>query len=165
MILDIEEFPWFAVMLKHYGREKGLEYMKRLARQEIMMGRGRTTQAQLISAGERAIGIALNSSSVINIKTHGAPIDWTILDPYYAKPNMLMLARHAPHPHAVALLIDWTPSEERPVFTGDLRLRGSSKGCEAERSGFIGKGEFFRRSRLHRSYPRGDFRSIFTSGR
>ena len=39
-------------------------------------------------------------------------IDWAILDPYYAKPNMLMLARHAPHPHAAALLIDWTLSEE-----------------------------------------------------
>jgi len=74
MILDVEEFPWFAVLLKHYGREKGLEYMKRLAKQDILMGRGRTTQAQLISAGERAIGIALNSSSVIDIKTRGAPL-------------------------------------------------------------------------------------------
>jgi ABC-type Fe3+ transport system substrate-binding protein len=25
---------------------------------------------------------------------------------------MMMLARHAPHPHAAALLIDWTLSEE-----------------------------------------------------
>jgi iron(III) transport system substrate-binding protein len=120
MILDIEEFPWFAVLLKHYGREKGLEYMKRLAKQEILMGRGRTTQAQLISAGERAIGIALNSSSVIEFKTHGAPIDWSILEPYYAKPNMLMLARHAPHPHAAAVLIDWTLSEEGQSLLASL---------------------------------------------
>src|SRR4029450_13844342 len=127
MSLDIEEFPWFAVMLKHYGREKGLGYMKRLAKQEILMGRGRTTQAQLISAGERALGIALNSSSVVDFKTRGAPLDWTILDPYYAKPNMLLLARHAPHPHATALLIDWTLSEE-----GQSLLAASGYGVARE---------------------------------
>jgi iron(III) transport system substrate-binding protein len=112
LILDTEEFPWFAVLIKHLGKDKGLEYMKRLARQDILMARGRTAQVQLIIAGERSVGIALNSSSVVDFKAQGAPIDWTILDPYYAKPNMIMLARHAPHPHAAALLIDWTLSEE-----------------------------------------------------
>jgi iron(III) transport system substrate-binding protein len=112
LILDTEEFPWFAVLIKHLGKDKGLEYMKRLARQDILMARGRTAQVQLIRAGERSVGIALNSSSVVDFKAQGAPIDWTILDPYYAKPNMIMLARHAPHPHAAALLIDWTLSEE-----------------------------------------------------
>ncbi len=112
MILDTEEFPWFAVLLKHLGREKGLDYMKRLAKQDVLLSRGRTNQVQLILAGERSIGIALNSSSVVDFKNQKAPIDWTILDPYFAKPNMVMLARHAPHPHAAALLIDWTLSEE-----------------------------------------------------
>ena len=112
LILDTEEFPWFAVMIKHLGKDKGLEYMRRLARQDILMARGRTAQVQLIIAGERSVGIALNSSSVVDFKAQGAPIDWTILDPYYAKPNMMMLARRAPHPHAAALLIDWTLSEE-----------------------------------------------------
>jgi iron(III) transport system substrate-binding protein len=98
--------------MKHLGKDKGLEYMRRLAKQDILMARGRTAQVQLILAGERSVGFALNSSSVIDFKTQGAPIDWTILDPYYAKPNMMMLARHAPHPHAAALLIDWTLSEE-----------------------------------------------------
>jgi iron(III) transport system substrate-binding protein len=110
--LDTEEFPWFAVLIKHLGKDKGLEYMRRLAKQDVLMARGRTAQVQLIIAGERSVGIALNSSSVIDFKAQGAPIEWTILDPYYAKPNMMMLARHAPHPHAAALLIDWTLSDE-----------------------------------------------------
>jgi iron(III) transport system substrate-binding protein len=112
LILDTEEFPWFAVLIKHMGNDKGLDYMRRLAKQDILMARGRTAQVQLIIAGERSVGVALNSSSVVDFKAQGAPIDWTILDPYYAKPNMMMLARHAPHPHAAALLIDWTLSEE-----------------------------------------------------
>ena len=143
MILDIEEFPWFAVMLKHLGREKGLDFMKRLARQDVMMGRGRTTQAQLISAGERAIGIALNSSSVVELKSQGAPLDWTILDPYYAKPNMLMLAKHAPHPHAAALLIDWTLSEEGQSLLASLGYIVARKGVKQTTPSLLEKESFF----------------------
>ncbi len=168
MILDIEEFPWFAVMLKHYGREKGLEYMKRLAKQEILMGRGRTTQAQLISAGERAIGIALNSSSVIEFKTHGAPIDWTTLDPYYAKPNELMLAKHAPHPHAAALLIDWTLSEEGQSLLTSLGYVVARKGVKQSIPALLEKESFFADpdfiGPILEDTGR-DFRSVFTSGR
>jgi iron(III) transport system substrate-binding protein len=168
MILDIEEFPWFAVMLKHYGREKGLDYMKRLAKQEILMGRGRTTQAQLISAGERALGIALNSSSVVDFKTRGAPLDWTILDPYYAKPNMLMLARHAPHPHAAALLIDWTLSEEGQSLLAGLGYVVARKGVKQslpallEKESFLADPDFI--GPILEETGR-DFRNVFTGGR
>ena len=168
MILDVEEFPWFAVLLKHYGREKGLEFMRRLARQEILMGRGRTTQAQLISAGERAIGIALNSSSVLEFKTRGAPIDWTVLDPYYAKPNMLMLARHAPHPHAAALLIDWTLSEEGQALLANLGYVVARKGVKQsvpallEKESFLADPEFI--GPILEETGK-DFRNVFTGGR
>jgi iron(III) transport system substrate-binding protein len=168
MILDIEEFPWFAVLLKHYGREKGLDYMRRLAKQDILMGRGRTTQAQLISAGERAVGIALNSSSVLDFKNHGAPIDWTILNPYYAKPNMLMLARHAPHPHAAALLIDWTLSEEGQSLLASLGYVVARKGVKQsvpallEKESFLADPDFI--GPILEETGR-DFRNVFTGGR
>jgi iron(III) transport system substrate-binding protein len=168
MILDIEEFPWFAVLLKHYGREKGLDYMRRLAKQDIQMGRGRTTQAQLISAGERAVGIALNSSSVVDFKTRGAPIDWTILDPYYAKPNMLMFARHAPHPHAAALLIDWTLSDEGQSLLANLGYVVARKGVKQSSPALLEKESFladpdFIGPILEETGK--DFRSVFTGGR
>jgi len=168
MILDIEEFPWFAVLLKHYGREKGLDYMRRLAKQDIQMGRGRSTQAQLISAGERAIGIALNSSSVLDFKTRGAPLDWTILDPYYAKPNMLMFARHAPHPHAAALLIDWTLSDEGQSLLASLGYVVARKGVKQsvpallEKESFLADPDFI--GPILEETGR-DFRSVFTGGR
>ncbi len=112
MFLDNEAYEWFAVLLKHLGREKGLQYMRRLAKQDISMQRGRTGQTQLLMAGERPIGIVLSGHNVLDFKDRGAPIDWAILDPYFSQANMIMLARHAPHPHAAALLIDWSLSEE-----------------------------------------------------
>lgn len=168
MILDVEEFPWFAVLLKHYGREKGLDYMKRLTRQDILMGRGRTTQVQLISAGERAVGIALNSSSVLEFKNRGAPIDWTVLDPYYAKPNMLMLARHAPHPHAAALLIDWTLSDEGQSVLASQGYVVARKGVKQsvpallEKESFLADPDFI--GPILEETGK-DFRAIFTGGR
>lgn len=112
MFLDDEAFEWFAVLIKHFGKEKGLQYMRRLAQQELSMQRGRTGQTQLLVAGERAIGIGLSGHTVLDLKDRGAPIGWVALDPYFSQANMLMLARHAPHPYAAALFIDWGLSEE-----------------------------------------------------
>ena len=112
MFLDDEAYEWFAVLLKHMGREKGLQYMRGLAKQELRMVRGRTAQSQLLGAGERPLAIALSGHTVLDLKARGAPIDQVILDPYLAQANKLMLARHAPHPHAAALFIDWSLSEE-----------------------------------------------------
>jgi iron(III) transport system substrate-binding protein len=112
MFLDDEAYEWFAVLLKHMGRDKGLQYMRSLAKQDLRMVRGRTAQSQLLSAGERPLAIVLSGHTVLDLKARGAPIDHAILDPYFAQANKLMLARHAPHPHAAALFIDWSLSEE-----------------------------------------------------
>jgi iron(III) transport system substrate-binding protein len=112
MFLDDEAYEWFAVLLKHMGREKGLQYMRNLAKQDIRMVRGRTAQSQLLSAGERPLALVLSGHTVLDLKARGAPIEPVILDPYFAQANKLMLARHAPHPHAAALFVDWSLSEE-----------------------------------------------------
>ena len=112
MFLDDEAYEWFAVLLKHFGREKGLQYMRNLAKQDLRMVRGRTAQSQLLAAGERPLAIVLSGHTVWELKTKGAPLEGVILDPYFAQANELMLARHAPHPYAAALFIDWALSEE-----------------------------------------------------
>ncbi len=112
MFLDDEAYEWFAVLLKHMGREKGLQYMRNLAKQDLRMVRGRTAQSQLLSAGERPLALVLSGHTVLDLKARGAPIEHVILDPYFAQANKLMLSRHAPHPHAAALFVDWSLSEE-----------------------------------------------------
>jgi iron(III) transport system substrate-binding protein len=112
MFLDDEAYEWFAILLKHMGRDKGLRYMRNLAKQDLRMVRGRTAQSQLLSAGERPLAIVLSGHTVLDLKARGAPIDQAIVDPYFAQSNEIMLARHAPHPHAAALFIDWALTEE-----------------------------------------------------
>ncbi len=112
IFLDTEDFEWFTVLLDQFGREKGLRFMKKLVKQDLSLRRGRTLQTQLLLAGERYMAVALHAHSVLDFKEKGAPIDWTILDPYFAKVNVITLIRNAPHPYAAALYIDWSLSEE-----------------------------------------------------
>jgi iron(III) transport system substrate-binding protein len=112
MFLDDEAYEWSAVLQKHRGRDKALQYMRALAQQDLRMVRGRTAQSQLLAAGERPIAIVLSGHTVLDMKARGAPIEQAILDPYFAQANKLMMARRAPHPHAAALFYDWALSEE-----------------------------------------------------
>jgi iron(III) transport system substrate-binding protein len=112
MFLDNEAYEWLAVMEKHLGKEKALAYMKNIVKQDIRLTRGRTAQSQLIVAGERPIGIILSGHTVLDLRAAGAPINLVALDPYFAQANKLMLARHAPHPHAAQLFIDWALSAD-----------------------------------------------------
>ena len=45
MFLDDESYEWFAVLLKQIGRDKGLQYMRNLAKQDLRMVRGRPRRA------------------------------------------------------------------------------------------------------------------------
>lgn len=112
MFLDNEAFDWFAVLLKFYGRDKGLQFMRNLAKQDLTLIRGRTAAAQLLVAGEKPIAIVQSGNTMLDYKAKGAPVDLSILDPYMALANYIMLAKQAAHPHAAALLIDWSLSEE-----------------------------------------------------
>ncbi|MBI4524898.1 MAG: extracellular solute-binding protein [Deltaproteobacteria bacterium] len=112
MFLDNEPYDWFAVLLRHFGKERGLQYMRNLAKQDLVLIRGRTAQSQLLVAGERPIAIVLSGHTVLDLKANEAPIDWVGLEPFFSSANYIMLGRRAPHPHAGALFVDWALSEE-----------------------------------------------------
>ena len=42
-----------------FGRDKGIQYMRNLAKQDLRMVRGRTAQSQLLAAGERALAMCV----------------------------------------------------------------------------------------------------------
>lgn len=168
MFLDNEAFDWFAVLLKQFGREKGLQFMRALAKQDVTLIRGRTAQAQLLVAGEKPIAIVQSGNTMLDYKAKGAPVDLSILDPYMALSNYIMLAKHAPHPHAAALFIDWSLAEEgQQLMTsyGRVILR---KGVKQrfpelmEKEPFLTDAEF-----LGPMLEEGarEFRQIFTGGR
>jgi len=49
MFFDDEAYEWSAVLQKHWGRDKAVQYMRALAKQDLRMLRGRTQQSQLLA--------------------------------------------------------------------------------------------------------------------
>ena len=72
---------WFAGMLQILGQERGLKYMRDLAKQQPSPREGHELLAQLVVAGEGVFDINIPASSVERMKERGAPIDWTALGP------------------------------------------------------------------------------------
>ncbi len=111
VILDTEDFPWFNGLLSHWGRDKGLGYFSRLAQQDLTFHRGSRLRIQLIIAGEAPLTIAYGSHAH-DYASKGAPIGWITLQPVVFNVNSISLAKHAPHPNAAKLFIDFLFSKE-----------------------------------------------------
>lgn len=124
MSLGTEDYDWFSVMLDHMGKDKGLEYMKALAKQNLHMpGSSSVMRVQLLLGGESAIAVAARGRRVAELKSKGAPIDFRIFDPYAGEPDLLALMQRSPNPHAAILFYDWLISQEGQSKMSDLTGR------------------------------------------
>src|SRR5258705_470608 len=79
---------------------------------------GYTLQAQLLAAGEVEIVPWSHLQRPLLMADSGAPLGMGFLEPVVSKAQVLLLARRAAHPHAAALFIDWSLSEEGQAFVG-----------------------------------------------
>ncbi len=112
LMMEGTKADWFAGMLQIMGQERGLKYMRDLARQKPMLREGHALLAQLVAAGEGAIDINIPASSVDRLKEKGAPIDWTALGVAPAIMVGIGLSTEAPHPNAGKLFINFMLSRE-----------------------------------------------------
>ncbi len=124
MSLGTEDYEWFGVVLDRMGKDKGLEYMRALAKQDLHMpGSSSVMRVQLLLGGESSIAVAARGRRVAEFKSKGAPIDFRLFDPYGAEPDLLALMQHSPHPHAGVLFYDWLLSQEGQSKMSDLTGR------------------------------------------
>jgi iron(III) transport system substrate-binding protein len=131
MNLGTEEYDWFSVMLDSMGQEKGLAYMKALAKQDLHLpGPSSRMRVQLMLAGESAIALAARGRRVVDFKEQGAPVDFRIFDPYAGEPNSLAIMARAPHPHAAILFTDYLLSQEGQVMLASIPRLSIRKGVK-----------------------------------
>jgi iron(III) transport system substrate-binding protein len=108
--MDSRPYEWFGTMLKAMGEEKGLAYMRALAKQTELRS-GRTLLAQLVAAGEFKGALTAYSQTFEVLKPSGAPVDWVYLNPVFANIHPTGIAVKAPHPNAARLFIDFVLSK------------------------------------------------------
>jgi iron(III) transport system substrate-binding protein len=104
---------WFAWILQIMGKDKGLNYMRALAKQNPAIRREpRAMRTQLLVAGEAEMDLDSTYTVLLPLIKKGAPIDWTTLGPALINTTAYGLAVRAPHPNAAKLFIDFALSKE-----------------------------------------------------
>jgi ABC-type Fe3+ transport system substrate-binding protein len=105
------------------GEEKGLEYLKKLAAQDIRMV-GATARLVLdqVIAGEYEVGVSMSVSDVADSMAKGAPVMGVLPEPVLSQTTTVQFVKGAPHPHAAALFIDFLASKDG----GQQQLRDGS---------------------------------------
>jgi len=119
--LDTEAYGMFEGLKGAWGKEKALDYFRKLAAQEPVLKRGNTERVQLAAAGEYPLIIAYNQT-IQRMTSRGAPIDWVALEPAVTQVNPVMIGAKAPHPNAARLFYDFIISKE-----GQEMLRGMQR--------------------------------------
>ncbi|HYL24112.1 MAG TPA: extracellular solute-binding protein [Burkholderiales bacterium] len=112
LAIDESDVEWYAAMLDYWGRDKGLGYMRALARQQPQQRRGHQLLTRLLVAGDFPLAL-VHASEIDQERQDGAPVDWVrTLDPVITSPSHVAIAAKAPHPAAARLFVDFLLSEE-----------------------------------------------------
>ncbi|MGH7825337.1 MAG: ABC transporter substrate-binding protein [Candidatus Binatia bacterium] len=121
MLMDSTDYDWFGTLVTVWGRERTVQYMQRLARQEPKWRRGHGLTAQLVGAGETPLAWAYNFR-IERMKKEGAPVDWIeTFDPIVATVNGIGLSAKATNPNAAKLLIDFATSKKGQAMVRGMR--------------------------------------------
>ncbi len=112
LMMEGTKADWFAGMLQIMGQERGLNYMRALAKQQPSPREGHELLAQLVAAGEGLFDINIPAASVERMKERGAPIDWTALGPVPAIMVGIGLSGQAAHPNAAKLFLEFVLSRD-----------------------------------------------------
>jgi iron(III) transport system substrate-binding protein len=121
MLMDPTDYDWFGTLVTVWGREKTVEYMKRLALQNPSWRRGHGLTAQLLGAGEVPLAWAYNFR-IERMKNEGAPVEWIeSFDPIVVTLSGMGLSTKAGNPNSAKLLIDFATSKKGQQMVRGMR--------------------------------------------
>ena len=126
--LEDAAYVWFVNVLKIKGEKQGMEFMRRLARQEVSLRASTTLLSNLVTAGEIPLAIDLYADDIERSKKAGAPIEWIAFDPTIVHTIAGAINKNAPHPNAARLFMDFLLSEEGQRIYQMNNLQPTRKG-------------------------------------
>jgi iron(III) transport system substrate-binding protein len=101
------------LMLLEMGQEKGMDYLRAMAKQNIA---GAAVSARQILdqvvAGEYSIALQMFNHAAVLSAQQGAPVQWIPMNPALLNFNVVGLTAGGPHPNAGKLLEDFVISRE-----------------------------------------------------
>ena len=109
--MDNEGYLVLQGLITAWGKEKAVDYMKKLAALDPVLSRGNTERAALASAGQYPLILAY-AHTLEREKFKGAPMEWVPLEPAVVEIDPQMIGSKSPHPNAARLFMDWILSRE-----------------------------------------------------
>jgi iron(III) transport system substrate-binding protein len=108
--MDRDGSEWVLMLWAAWGKERAVNYLKALAKNDIVFGAGQTARLEMLGAGAFKIDLRLNLYRVLQYQKKGAPVEWVRTDPLLAKATPLIIADRAPHPNTALLFANWFTS-------------------------------------------------------
>jgi len=111
MSLEQEEYLVTQAHLAYLGKEKALDYFRKLARQDLRLIKGHSQQTVLLSAGEFAVNVYNDIARTEEYKKKGAPVAWVDAEPHITVVVSAAMTRAGRNPNAAKLFLDFVASE------------------------------------------------------
>ncbi len=108
------------LMIKHLGRDKAMDFLRKLAMQDIagMQVAARQVLDRVI-AGEYAIGINMFNHHAVISASKAAPVKWLAVSPAMVTMNTSSVMKNAPHPNAAKLFMSFLVSQDGQKIFSD----------------------------------------------
>ena len=116
--IEVQSYDWFATMVtRYFMAEKGMTEQQAVAaftkaKATFVPVNGRSTLAELLSAGEYGLGIGTYTQTIDDAKRDGAPVEWKPpVQPLVQRPNGVAAMAGGDQPATALLFVDYLLSE------------------------------------------------------
>jgi iron(III) transport system substrate-binding protein len=134
--IDQDGYELLQGLILSWGKEKAVEYLKKLAAQQPVARRGNSLRVQLVAAGEHPLLISM-ASPIQLARRDGAPVNWIPLEPVPVSFHAIALSAHAARPSAAKLYIDFVLSREGQETLREVQRVPVRKDVDADPPGLI----------------------------
>ena len=131
-----DDAVWFGALANAMGEDEGHQAVPRHGARSTACRCARATRCSPIwwSRGEVPFALTLYHYKAEQLKNAGAPLDWYVIPPGFARFLGTGVMRRAPHPHAAVLFLDFMLYEAQQLLV-DARLHADQhEGPPARRS-------------------------------
>jgi iron(III) transport system substrate-binding protein len=90
----------------------GADFVASLAKQKPAKYTGAFSTQEALAAGEIAVGMFVSATDMSGLKQKGAPVDFAVPNPAWAAQNLFFALKHAYHPNASQVFMDFLASPE-----------------------------------------------------
>jgi iron(III) transport system substrate-binding protein len=111
MSLEKEEYLVTQAHLNYLGKDKAVDYFRKLARQDLALVKGHSQQTVLLSAGEFSLVVYNDIARTEEYKKKGAPVNWVDAEPHITVVVAAGMTRESRHPAAAKLFLDFVASQ------------------------------------------------------